>query len=197
MQETLLALRRTNGSNGEVSPRLVDGVEHGLAKRSSLTQSVTARAVDAKPGAGPPATALFLDDLRLTRDCLTEIIQDHCPDMHILGLRPADYSPEALSANVAIIIFNLNGAIIKEAAGLLRVETKDAVSPPVLFISDRVRRSEAMEAVECGAMGLVPSDARIDLLIAAIRLVVAGGSYFPADTLTSLMAQTPAAKNHP
>jgi DNA-binding NarL/FixJ family response regulator len=49
-----------------------------------------------------------------------------------------------------------------------------------------------MAAVEHGAMGLVRADARLELLIAAIRLVMAGGRYYPAETLTSLAAAAPA-----
>ena len=49
----------------------------------------------------------------------------------------------------------------------------------------------AIEAVQATIAGLVRSDARIDLLLAAIRLVIAGGRYYPADTLTSLMRKAP------
>ena len=175
----------------------MDGVERSLAKLNRASEGAAPRGVVAKPDGGSPACILFLDELRLTRDCLVEILQDHCPDMIIVGLRPLDYAPDAMGANVAIIIYNLHGAVISEAIALLRMDMRSDVVPPVLFITDRTHRSEIMEAVECGAMGLVRSDARIDLLIAAIRLVMAGGSYFPADTLTTLMAQTPAAKPFP
>ncbi len=192
MQENFFAPKQSQASNSGDGCRLVDGVEHGLARHISATGSDIKATADMADG---NAAILFLDDLRLTRDCMTEIIQDLCPEFIILGLRPSDYPPETL-ADVALIIFNLHGVTISEAVGFLRLEV-DVPAPPVLFITNRDQSSETMEAVECGAMGLVRANARIELLIAAIRLVIAGGSYFPAETITSLMAQTPASKNHP
>ena len=175
----------------------MDGVERRLSKLNRSIAGAAPHGLVAKPDGGSPACILFIDEMRLTRDCLVEILQDHCPDMIIVGLRPLDYAPDEMGANVAIIIYSLHGAVISEAIALLRMDMRSVAAPPVLFITDRTQRSEIMEAVECGAMGVVRSDARIDLLIAVIRLVMAGGSYFPADTLTTLMAQTPAAKPFP
>jgi DNA-binding NarL/FixJ family response regulator len=97
---------------------------------------------------------------------------------------------------VALIIVNLHGATIGEAACRLSFEAASA-APPVLFITTRDERAETMAAVDHGVMGLVRASARIELLIAAIRLVIAGGSYYPADTLTPLAANRPAAKDFP
>ena len=175
----------------------MDGFERSFANLNRASEGIAPNGLMTGPDAAAPACIVFLDDLRLTRDCLVEILQDHCPDMIILGFRPMDYAPETMVANVAIIVYNLHDGVISEAIALLRMEARGVAAPPVLFIANRAQRSEIVEAMECGAMGLIRSDVRIDLLIAAIRLVMAGGSYFPADTLTTLMAQTPAAKPFP
>ena len=59
------------------------------------------------------------------------------------------------------------------------------------MITNKSESAAAIEAVQATIAGLVRSDARIDLLLAAIRLVIAGGRYYPADTLTSLMRKAP------
>lgn len=135
---------------------------------------------------------LFLDDLRLTRECLAETIQDHCPDMEVVGAAPADYQMQASRAPLALIIFNLHHAPIHAAVAALRPPAAQAL-PPTLFITTRDERSEALQAMQHGVAGLVRADARIELLIAAIRLVIAGGRYFPANILTSLMGKAPPA----
>jgi DNA-binding NarL/FixJ family response regulator len=142
---------------------------------------------------GAGRAILFLDDLRLTRDCLTEAIQEHCPEMQVIGLRTMDYQRQTISSSIAIIIFNLHTAPIPKAVATLRSNGAGA-APPVLLITSGHERNEGPQAVECGVAGLVRADARIELLIAAIRLVIAGGRYFPADMLAPLMAKAPRAR---
>ena len=198
MQEIVLALKQTQACDGLDEPHLVDGAAQRLAQATSATGGAhSAKPIIRNGEAGASSVILLLDDLRLTRDCLREAIQDLSADMIVLSLPTADYAPEAITAPVAIIVFNLHGLAVSEAARLLRLDARRPAASPVLFISSRDQRGETMEAVECGAMGLVPADARIELLIAAIRLVIAGGSYFPAETITSLMTQSPATKSLP
>ena len=198
LQENVLALKQTQACNGQDEPHLVDHAQLRLAQQVSTSEVAGGAKPIVRDGeAGASSAILFLDDRRLTRDCLSEAIQDLCPDMIIVGLRPADYAPEAIKAHIAIIIFNLHDATISEAARLLRIDRGRSASPPVLFITSRDQRRETMEAVDCGATGLVRADACIELLVAAIRLVIAGGGYFPAETIKSLMVQTPATKNLP
>ena len=137
---------------------------------------------------------LFLDELRLTRDCLTETIQDHCPEMQVIGLRPDDFDSDAIRPDIALIIFNLHDAPIEAAAASLQ-PTDAQASPPLLLITMRDERSAALQAVAHDVAGLVRADTPVELLIAAIRLVIAGGRYFPADILTMLMAKAPPARH--
>ncbi len=198
LQEIVLALKQTQACDGLDEPHLVDGAAQRLAQATSATGGAhSAKPIIRNGEAGASSVILLLDDLRLTRDCLREAIQDLSADMIVLSSPTADYAPEAITAPVAIIVFNLHGLAVSEAARLLRLDARRSAASPVLFISSRDQRGETMEAVECGAMGLVPADARIELLIAAIRLVIAGGSYFPAETITSLMTQSPNSKSLP
>ena len=58
----------------------------------------------------PARCVLFLDNQRLTRDCLTEVITEQCPDLHVRGLRALDLEGQRPGADVALIILNLHDA---------------------------------------------------------------------------------------
>ncbi len=134
---------------------------------------------------------LYLDHLRLTRDCLTEVIREQCPDLHVMGLRPLDFDRRPANADLALIIINLHDAPLGAAMRLALGAGDHPQRPPILVITNKSESAAAIEAVQATIAGVVRSDARIDLLLAAIRLLIAGGRYYPADTLTSLMRKAP------
>ena len=140
---------------------------------------------------GGARCVLFLDDLRLTRDCLTEVIGEQCPDLHVLGLRALDFDGQALKADVGLIILNLHDAPLSAASHLVQRDPAHGERPPILVITNADEGAATIQAMQDTIAGLVRSDARIELLLAAIRLVMAGGRYYPADTLTSLMRKAP------
>ena len=148
-----------------------------------------------KPGANGHAGAdrcvLFLDNLRLTRDCLTEVIAEQCPDLHVMGLRTLDFDVQTLKADVGLIILNLHDAPLSAASHLVQRDPAHGQRPPILVITNTDEGAATIQGMQDTIAGLVRSDARIELLLAAIRLVMAGGRYYPADTLTSLMRKAP------
>jgi DNA-binding NarL/FixJ family response regulator len=187
-QETFMSSRQPQSGDGANGSMLMDGVPSSLATQRPSPGAIP---IVAKGEGQEASSIVFLDELRLTRDCITEAIQELCPDMNIAAMAPDDYQPRAPCAQATLIIYNLHRASIGEAAQRLLLDAASP-APPLLFITTREERAETMAAVEHGAMGLVRADARLELLIAAIRLVMAGGRYYPAETLTSLAALAPA-----
>jgi hypothetical protein len=141
--------------------------------------------------AGAARCVLFLDNQRLTRDCLSEVIREQCPDLHVMGLRPLDFDERPASADIALIIVHLHDAPLSAVTRLAQADLAQARTPPILVITDRDESAASIEAMQRAIAGLVRSDASINLLLAAIRLVIAGGRYYPADTLASLMRKAP------
>ncbi len=176
-----MSSRQTRSSNDANDCLLVDGVQSDLAAQS-LSPAV--QAIVAHGKAHAVRTVLLLDEQRLTRECMAEALQELCPDLDISGLRPDDFHHHEPCADAVLIVVNLHGARIGEAVRRLRLEGA-APPSPLLFITARDEAHEVLEALEHGAMGLVRADARIELLIAAMRLVIAGGRYYPAQALIS------------
>ncbi len=175
-----MTARRDETAKPTMDVPLMDGHDHAALAAIAPSQALR--------------RLLLLDEMRLTRDCLAETIQDLCPDMEVVGASPADFQTQAGLTPVALLVFNLHHAPIHVAVAALRLHAAQAM-PPMLFITTRDERSEALQAMQHGVAGLVRADARIELLIAAIRLVIAGGRYFPADILAALMTKTQPARH--
>ena len=185
-----MSFRQTGSRNGANDCILIDGVQSELVAQAP---SITAQPIITNGKTHAQGSILLLDDQRLTRECISEALQELCPDLDISGLRLDDYHHHEPWADALLIIVNLQGARIGEAVQRLRRDGASLPSP-LLFISPRDERSEMLDAIEHGAMGLVRADVRIELLIAAIRLVIAGGRYYPAQAHTF---PAPAAKDFP
>jgi DNA-binding NarL/FixJ family response regulator len=159
----------------------MDGVQSEFATQMETTAPHSI-IMDGK--AQPSGSILLIDAQRLTRQCMTETLQDLCPDMEIVGLRPDDYHQRRHGARSLLIIINLHGARIGDAVQGLHFDRTSPASP-LLFITARDGHREALDAVEHGAMGLVRATASIESLIAAMRLLIAGGRYYSSQALTS------------
>ena len=165
------------------------------------TTRFVADAFACNAGQGPTkhdgtATVVVLDDVRLTRECLVEIMQERCPDLRVVGTAAAHLVNTAQDSAPALIIINLHLERISSARARYKLAASGAGSgrPLLICISERNDCSEAVDAMELGLAGLVLSHTNVELLIAAIRLVIAGGRYFPPDAFASFSRRAHSAR---
>ena len=124
-----------------------------------------------------PATKalLLIDNVTLTRDCLTYLLATELKDFEVIGVA---HPQQAAECGVSPDVVLLNARASQRSDGTLLGDialTASATHPaPVLLLSDG---EDAAEAAECGLAGLLPSSCGVPLLIAAINLVVAGGQF--------------------
>jgi DNA-binding NarL/FixJ family response regulator len=64
---------------------------------------------------------------------------------------------------------------------------------PVVVLSASEDRGEVMRSLDLGAMGFIPKTQASAAMIAALRTVLAGGVYLPADVMSQAAAAAPAA----
>ena len=179
-----------------LKPCHLDGAPH-----SNLMDGAAAFPEPPEPGAAFKSEAadirrsiLFLDELRLTRDCMTELLQEQCPQMTIIGMPCAEYGGSQMARDADLIIFNLHRDTIVSA--MRKIASDGSPTPaPILFIATHDLRTQAMTAVEQGAAGLISSNSPIEILLATINLIIAGGRYFPNDTIAAIRPSAPGAKN--
>lgn len=125
---------------------------------------------------------LLVDRSRLTRECVVHLLQDVCPD---LVLVPAEtpHLPAHWDGPVPdLVIINTHSSSIAD----LRksdIETARQHAVPLIAIMERVNTLQTFDALPAGVAGIFCLEDNSELLLAAIRLVLAGGRFLPPQVL--------------
>jgi DNA-binding NarL/FixJ family response regulator len=137
---------------------------------------------------------LIADDHPLYRDALRAILPRACSATELLDAAcQQDVMARVTSdADFDLIMLDLN---LPGATGLscLRYLRGAAPLTPVIVVSGIDDPETMSEVVLAGAAGYVPKSAPSDVLIGAIRLIIAGGTYLPAAAATTLRRSRPPA----
>ena len=130
---------------------------------------------------------LIADDHPLYRDALRAVIPQACTDA---DLREACCSDDVVTqvtsdTSFELIVLDLN---LPGANGLscLRHLREAAPLTPIIVVSGVDDPAVMGEVVMAGAAGYVPKSAPRQVLIDAIRIVMAGGTYLPAAAVIAL-----------
>jgi DNA-binding NarL/FixJ family response regulator len=128
-------------------------------------------------------TVLIADDHPLVRDALARTVRqlDAEVTVHEAGdldalLRLA----RAGAADLALIDLNMPG--MDGVAGLARLR-EAAPTLPVVVASGQEDATTIRSVLGAGAVGFIPKSEKSELLLSALRLVQAGGTYVPARLL--------------
>jgi len=129
---------------------------------------------------------LLADDHDLYRQGCKLVIQQLDPEATILEARDFD---EALAIvkrhkNLDLCLVALVMPRTDEAASL-RGLREVAPDVPVVVISAHEDPYRARDALNAGVSGFIPKSVRSDVFLNALKLVLAGGSYFPPELISS------------
>ncbi len=155
--------------------RVAPGPQSGPAKASAPRAD---RAADA----GSRSAIVYIDERRLSRDCVIEQLAMRLPEWRIEPLPSARDLPSSSDGDrLALVILHAHGASVGAASISAELATIEAAAPgpPVLVMSDLDDAREARQALERGARGYLPTTLPIGQAIAAIRLLIQGGTYVP------------------
>lgn len=135
---------------------------------------------------------LLVDDHTLFREGMRLVLSQLEPDCEIVEASTCQAAFDAAHAqsDFTVVLLDLNLPDMPGFAALsvLREEHPDL---PVVVLSASDDRATVLEALDRGAMGFIPKSSSSQVLIGALRLVLAKGVYIPAAVLSNAMLSAP------
>ncbi len=133
---------------------------------------------------------LLVDDHAMFRQGLTFLLSDLQPD---LSFAEASHCEEALAcladkpADLVLLDLNMPGS--DRLSALVRVRQAHPATP-VVVLSGEEDPALIQAALDAGASGFIPKSSSSQLLLAALQVILAGGVYLPAATLSQAPGET-------
>jgi len=132
---------------------------------------------------------VIIERQRLVRQCLAQCLGQE------LG-RPVATFPDVASwrgrtcgTRACVIILSGLGKADEDDMIPKLAEAED--STPVILLSDFEDKGRVTSTLTCGVRGYIPTDTPLEIVVKAIRLVLAGGFFVPANIILSGAAETP------
>lgn len=136
---------------------------------------------------------LVADDHALIRDALRNLLQDLDGVTTVIEASDSESARRLAAANLdldlALLDLNLPGVI---GLGLLERLRSDYPELPVVVLSATEDVSTMRAVLERGAMGFIPKSSSNQVMLSALRLVLAGGRYLPPELLSIAGISAPA-----
>ena len=140
---------------------------------------------------------LVVDDHPLIREAMRSVLKQLDPAIEVLeagdcesALTIADREPE-----LGLVLLDLRLPGISGLDGLEVLRERHA-NVPVVVLSASEDRSEVMRALDLGAMGYIPKTQPSNVMISALKLVLSGGVYLPAEVMSLSTAPAPVANEN-
>jgi DNA-binding NarL/FixJ family response regulator len=136
---------------------------------------------------------LVVDDHPLIREALANVLAEVGRTVEVVQADRLDGALALLAAHpdTSLILLDL---MLPDAEGVSALERVRAAYPdvPVVVLSATDNRATVLAAIDAGAMGFISKRTASPILVNALRLVLAGEVYIPADVLRSETAPAPA-----
>jgi DNA-binding NarL/FixJ family response regulator len=134
---------------------------------------------------------LVVNEPNFIRDCLLDLLHEDNHPFEIHCLRQGAM-PSATAPLPDVVIVNVNAASVFDATveADFRQLASIVADAPLLVISERDDLSEALKAIDLGASGYFVSSLSVNLLVAAIRLILAGGTFLPPGLLQQVLPRS-------
>lgn len=154
------------------------------------------RTVAAQPDTGPGhtkraplslakrASLYLIDSMKLSRECIALALRKAARD---LVVTEASTCKSLFSSQPDIVLFNINGALVGDDWVMTSIAEikKNFGHVPIILLSDVCDENAALRAVSAGLRGYVPTTEDVGMLVAAIHLVLAGGTFIPDGIVTN------------
>ncbi len=127
---------------------------------------------------------LVVDDHSLIREAVRHVVQALAESVTVLTAADCDegfaIAERESELELLLLDFNLRGL-----SGVPAIKAWRQRHPalPVVVLSSAEDRDTVLAAMAAGAAGFIPKASSNEVMVSALRLVLAGGRYLPADVL--------------
>ncbi|WP_269532192.1 response regulator transcription factor [Chitinimonas sp. BJYL2] len=129
---------------------------------------------------------LLIDDHALFRDGLAALLQRLDEGVAVTGVGNCNEALACLAQDALpdLVLLDLELAEESGMTGLARLQSHYP-GLPVVVVSGHDEPAVILRAIGDGAMGFIPKSVQTEVMIAALRLILAGGIYVPTEVLMS------------
>ncbi|SDR44392.1 two component transcriptional regulator, LuxR family [Rhizobiales bacterium GAS113] len=140
---------------------------------------------------------LVVDDHVLIREALRNVFVELQADATVLEAPDGNLALQLIEqhADVDLVVIDL-GLPDRDGFSLLAELRERDPLLPIVVLSARNDRASVMKALDLGALGFIPKNGRREIMLNALRIVLAGGMYIPPEAL-ALRDAAPAAPARP
>lgn len=127
---------------------------------------------------------IVIHDEPFSRECVIEALQGAFPDVTIIGVRSVADLYRPTGTRVALVLMKATSHFhsAETVASDVRILVRYFPQAPVVLISID-EDVNVLEAIAAGVQGVVPVTASFKIVVAGLRLVMAGGTYYPPPAL--------------
>lgn len=157
--------------------------------------------MDARHNSSGRSRILLIDGMPLRRACIANLLRGSGRAFDICAVSSAaEADTEDPRANdYALVLLNVGSLALRDAASERLIEQVRAAhrDAHLVVLSDRDDPRDAVAAFRCGARGFLPTSLEPEVAIGALKLVLAGGEFYPPTALAGASHEEPAVGRAP
>jgi len=139
---------------------------------------------------------VLIDQRPLVRSSISQFIEARVEGVSVVSLSGVDQLKSRLSEHpgqVSLVVFSVGSRRestrhFGHSVELVRETVSDL---PMVVVSDSDERGQVLQALRCGVRGYIPTSLSPQVVVAALRLVQAGGTYVPVSAIIDVAKELP------
>lgn len=137
-------------------------------------------------------TVVFVDPRALTREAFARALEVYGRDLRVVRLAaPGELAEATTQGTASLVLLHLAGAGLTDDWTVRTIAALRARAPatPLVLLSEREDADSIIGAISEGIRGFIPLSLELRLVVGALRFVVAGGTFVPAEALLAAFDQ--------
>ena len=150
----------------------------------------------ASSSSGEARLIVLIDQRPLVRSSISQFIEASVDGASVVSLSRPDQLESGLTerpGQVSLVVLSVGGRRDSaQCLGEVVRRVRDAVNDvPLVMVSDSDERGQVLQALRCGVQGYIPTSLSPQVVVAALQLVQAGGTYVPVSAIVDVAGDPP------